>query len=85
MLIRLLPFHWTVELEMKLLPFTVRVKAAPPALTDVGESEEIDGTGLPGGGGDGADPPPPHEAAQKTDTRRTNACSRRMAMPSRDR
>ena len=80
MLIRLLPFHWTVELEMKLLPFTVRLKAAPPALTDVGESEEIDGTGLLGGGG-GADPfPPPHEAAQKTDTRRTKACSRRVAM-----
>jgi hypothetical protein len=65
---------------MKLLPFTVRLKAAPPALTDVGESEEIDGTGLLGGGG-GADPfPPPHEAAQKTDTRRTKACSRRVAM-----
>ena len=65
---------------MKLLPFTVRLKAAPPALTDVGESEEIDGTGLLGGGG-GADPfPPPHEAAQKTDTRRTKARSRRVAM-----
>jgi hypothetical protein len=31
---------------MKLLPFTVRVKAAPPALAEDGESEVIDGTGL---------------------------------------
>jgi hypothetical protein len=36
---------------MKLVPFTVRVKAAPPAVAAEGESEVIDGTGFDIGGG----------------------------------
>ena len=40
------PFHRTVELEMKLEPETIRVKAGPPALAEVGLIPEIDGTGL---------------------------------------
>jgi hypothetical protein len=47
----LLPFHCTAEVEMKLPPFTTKVKAAPPALAEDGESELIDGTGFGGGGG----------------------------------
>jgi len=36
---------------MKLLPFTVRVNAAPPVLAEGGESEAMEGTGFGGGGG----------------------------------
>jgi hypothetical protein len=43
---RLLPFHCTVDADTKLVPFTVRVKAAPPTLADDGEMEDIEGTGL---------------------------------------
>ena len=48
------PFHWTTEPgsscwtqtqgEMKLAPFTVRVKSGPPATTDAGLRPEIAGT-----------------------------------------
>jgi hypothetical protein len=40
------PFHRTVEPETKLEPETVRVKAGPPAFTEVGLIPVIDGTGL---------------------------------------
>jgi hypothetical protein len=43
---RLTPFHRTTDVEMKLLPFTVRVNAAPPAPAKFGESEVTDGTGF---------------------------------------
>ena len=43
---RLLPFHCTVELETKLLPFTVSVNPTPAALVALGESDEIAGTML---------------------------------------
>lgn len=46
---RALPFHWTVELAMKFVPFTVKVKAAPPTVTEVGLKEETVGSGLGGG------------------------------------
>jgi hypothetical protein len=60
--VRLELFHCTVELEMKLLPFTVSVKALPPAVADAGAVEMMDGTGLDGG--DEVDPeePPPQPA-----------------------
>ena len=51
----MLPFHCTVELEMKLLPLTVSVKALPPTVVDAGEVELTVGTGL--GGGCEFDPP----------------------------
>ena len=41
----MLPFHCTVELEMKLLPFTVSVKAEPPTTVEEGETEATVGTG----------------------------------------
>jgi hypothetical protein len=41
------PFHWTVELEIKLLPVAVRVKVEPPAVAELGLMEERMGTGLP--------------------------------------
>src|SRR4051812_35576363 len=41
------PFHVTVEdPETKPAPFTVKVKAVPPAVADDGESEDVDGTGM---------------------------------------
>lgn len=43
---RELPFHWTTELETKLVPFIVRVKLEPPAIVEVGEIEVVVGTGL---------------------------------------
>src|ERR1700723_3481173 len=51
---RALPFQFTVEVDMKLAPFTVNVKAAPPAFALVGAIEEREGTGFCGGL-----PPPP--------------------------
>jgi hypothetical protein len=42
---RLAPFHCTTESLMKPLPLTVSVKAAPPAVRDVGLMLEITGTG----------------------------------------
>jgi hypothetical protein len=40
------PFHFTVEPETKLVPFTVNVKSGPPAAAQVGLSELIVGTAL---------------------------------------
>lgn len=37
------PFHWTAEAATKLVPLTVKVNAGPPAVTDDGETELIDG------------------------------------------
>lgn len=48
--VRALPFHWTVEEEMKLEPMTVRVNAEPPAVAEVGLRDEREGAGLFGGG-----------------------------------
>jgi hypothetical protein len=41
------PFHCTVEPAINPVPFTVSVKAAPPANEEVGEREEFVGAGLP--------------------------------------
>ena len=43
---RLLPFQFTTDPLTKLDPFTVRVKALPPAVTLLGESDAMAGTGL---------------------------------------
>jgi hypothetical protein len=40
------PFQFTTEPETKFEPFTVRVKAGPPAVALLGEIELIAGTGL---------------------------------------
>jgi hypothetical protein len=40
------PFHCTWELLTKFDPMTVTLSAAPPAVTLVGETDEIAGTGL---------------------------------------
>jgi hypothetical protein len=53
------PLKFTTEEATKLVPFTVRVKAAPPADALVGESEEIVGTGLLTANAELADTPPP--------------------------
>jgi hypothetical protein len=39
-------FHFTVEPERKLVPFTVKVNCGPPAVAQVGLSELIVGTAL---------------------------------------
>ena len=44
---RLLPFHCTTEPEIKLAPFTVRVKPGLPAAALLGDNTLNDGTGLP--------------------------------------
>src|SRR6266567_3962442 len=45
---RFAPFQFTTDPLTKPLPFTVRVKAAVPAVADEGDSEAIDGVGLLG-------------------------------------
>jgi hypothetical protein len=47
-LVRLEPFHCTVEVLTKLVPFTVRVNAAPPAVADAGLRLVIVGIGFVG-------------------------------------
>jgi len=44
--VRELPFHWTVEEEMKFEPATVNVKAEPPAVLELGLKEAAEGAGL---------------------------------------
>jgi len=44
--VRLLPFHCTTALFSKLLPFTVRVNAAPPAIAEFGTSVDSAATGV---------------------------------------
>ena len=44
--VRLLPFHCTTEVLMKLLPVTVSVNAAPPAIAEFGVRVVIAGTGV---------------------------------------
>jgi hypothetical protein len=40
------PFHFTVEVEPKLVPFTVNVNCAPPAVAQIGLSEVMVGGAL---------------------------------------
>jgi hypothetical protein len=44
--VRLEPFHCTVELEMKLVPFTASENAPPPAVAKDGEIDAIAGDGF---------------------------------------
>jgi hypothetical protein len=53
------PLKFTTEEATKLVPFTVRVKAAPPTDALVGESEVMVGTGLLTANGELPDVPPP--------------------------
>ncbi len=56
------PFHCSAELETKLLPFTVRVNAADPAVVLFGDRELIEGVGFDCVGGGltiGFEEPPP--------------------------
>jgi hypothetical protein len=46
LVVRVEPFHCTAETETKFEPFTVKVKAAPPAVALDGDIELIEGTGL---------------------------------------
>ena len=46
--VRVAPFHLTTEPETKLLPLTVRVKAAPPAVALLGTRVVSAGTGFGG-------------------------------------
>jgi hypothetical protein len=68
--VRALPFHWTVEEEMKLVPVTVSVNAAPPATTELGFSEPVatEGLGL-GAGGAGLLEPPLHPTNHPDETK----------------
>ena len=42
----MLPFHCTTALFSKLLPFTVSVNAAPPAIAEFGASVDSSATGV---------------------------------------
>jgi hypothetical protein len=44
--VRFAPFHCTIALFSKLLPFTVNVNAGPPAIAEFGTSEESVATGV---------------------------------------
>lgn len=44
--VRALPFHRTVEEEIKFVPLMVRVRLAPPAVADVGFKAVTDGKGF---------------------------------------
>jgi hypothetical protein len=57
--IRAAPFQLTTDVPTKLLPFTVTVNDAPPALALAGESELIVGTGLLIGNVQAPEVPPP--------------------------
>ena len=46
---RLWPFHCTVEVEIRLEPFTVKVNEGPPRTAVVGSMVVITGTGFGGG------------------------------------
>jgi hypothetical protein len=48
LVLRSKPFHLTTEPEMKLVPLTMSVKAAPPAVAEVGLRFVVVGTGLSG-------------------------------------
>ncbi len=44
--VRLVPFHLTIDEEMKLFPFTVRVNEVPPAAAEEGLKDVAAGIGL---------------------------------------
>jgi hypothetical protein len=71
---RALPFHSTVEEEMKFEPVTVTVNAGPPAIVLFGARELTDGAGF--GGVDEPPEPPPQpviEPMQAIATRRSGS------------
>jgi hypothetical protein len=53
------PFHFTVDVETKFVPFIVNVNCAPPAVAQVGLIEVVVGTGLLIVNVCGFDVPPP--------------------------
>jgi hypothetical protein len=57
--VRLLPFHCTTEVLMKLPPFTVSGNAAPPATAEFGDSEASAGIGVVTVNCSATDVPPP--------------------------
>jgi hypothetical protein len=57
--VRRLPFHWTVDVETKFAPVTVSVKPDVPATRAFGVSDAIVGTGLSIVKVRGLDVPPP--------------------------
>src|SRR5436190_2004080 len=44
--VSVVPFHFTIEVETKFVPFTVNVNCVPPAVAQLGLSEPIVGTAL---------------------------------------
>lgn len=62
MVVRAVPLNSITELEMKFLPFTVKVKPCEPADAELGLTDVTAGAGLFGvgvGTAGGVDPPPP--------------------------
>ena len=71
---RELPFHWTVDEDIKFAPVIVNVNAVAPAVAEFGLSETMEGTGFDGGGGgwlppELPDPLPPQPDNNCSETR----------------
>jgi hypothetical protein len=86
--VRVLPFHWTLEEETKLDPVTVNVNAAPPAAAELGLRVPLasDGTGL------FVEPPPEvlygplhPESHPETARHTTNSATTKLEDPDRNR
>ncbi len=73
--VRLIPFHRTTELEMNEDPSTVNVKPASPAVAFDGEMEVMLGTGF-WGVGVPPPPPPPQQLASAREVSATTTVPR---------
>ena len=77
-MVRAVPFHCTVEPETNVEPFTVRVKAAIPAVPVLGATELIAGDVEVGGGVDEL-PLPPHPTPITRMTNKANDDQRKLS------
>jgi hypothetical protein len=74
---RELPFHWTVDEDIKFSPVMVNVNGVAPAVAEFGLSETMEGIGFDAGGGwlppEFPDPLPPQPDKNCNETRPVSA------------